>query len=192
VVIAMKHYLTISCIILVQFSFGQKSSDTCITEKQLYALKYRIALLANENITKHFQLRLLTELNHMDTVHNSTDSLVIKYISKTGKVIRTQKKYLKNGCTRDSLLIHYNRNELTGYMENWHSSICDADTTDKENTYFIYKNTYSRYEYDTLKRVSKYVFHISTPMTRRVLISYNAEQKAIRTVMTIKEEEFWD
>ena len=188
----MKHSVTILFIVLGHLSFGQKSSDTCLTERQFHDLKYRISFLVEKSITQQLQIRLLTELNQVDTVHNSTDSIVIKYFSRTGKIIRTQKKYLRNGCTRDSLLIHYNKNELTEYIENWSSSLCDADTTDKENMYFIYKNSYSRYEYDSLKRVTKYVFHISTPMTRRILISYDAEGKATRTTIKIRDEEFWD
>jgi hypothetical protein len=117
---------------------------------------------------------------------------VVKYFDKTEKLIRTQKRYLRNGCTKDSLVIHYNKEELVTYIENWSSSLCDADTTDKENRYFIYKNSYSRYEYDSAKRVTKYVFHISTPMTRRMVISYDGEGKKSSKTIAIRDEEFWD
>ena len=189
---AMKHFVTILLILLGHLSYGQKTSDTCLTERQFHDLKYRISYLVDKNITQQFQIRFLTDLNRIDTVHKSADSLVIKYFDKTEKLIRTQKKRLKNNCTKDSLLIHYNKDELEEYIENWSSSLCDADTTDKENMYFIYKNSYSRYEYDSSKRVTKYVFHISTPMTRRVLISYDREgKKSIKTI-AIRDEEFWD
>jgi hypothetical protein len=155
-------------------------------------MKYRIFYLVDQNRTQQFQIRLLTDLTRIDTVHKSEDSLVIKYFDKTEKLIRKQKKRLTNGCTKDSLLIHYNKDELEEYIENWSSSLCDADTTDKENMYFIYKNSYSRYEYDSIQRVTKYVFHISTPMTRRILNTYDIEGKKSSKTIAIRDEEFWD
>lgn len=188
----MKHLVTILIILLSRLSHGQKTSDTCLTDRQFHDLKYRISYLVEKNKTRQFQIHLLTGLNRIDTVHKSEDSLIIKYFNKSEKLIRKQQKLLKNGCTKDSLLIHYNKDELEEYIENWSSNLCDADTTDKETMYFIYKNAYSRFEYDSLKRVTKYVFHISTPMTRRILYTYDkAGEKSSKTI-AIRDEEFWD
>lgn len=189
---AMKHFVTILMILFGQLTYGQNTFDTCLTERQFHDLKYRISYLVDKNRTQQYQIRLLTDLTRVDTVNKSDDSVVIKYFDKTEKLIRTQKKRLKNGCTKDSLLIHYNTDELEEYIENWSSSLCGADTTDKENMYFIYKNSYSRYEYDSLKRVTKYVFHISTPMTRRIINTYNKEGKKLSKTFAIRDEEFWD
>ena len=188
----MKLPVIILLVLSGYISYGQNRSDTCLTALQFHDLKYRIYLLAENNARQQFQIRLLTDLHRIDTVYNSADSLVIKYFDKADQLIRIQKKYLRNGCTRDSLVIHYNKGELLSYAENWSSGLCDADTTGKENIYFVSRNNYSRYEYDSAKRVTKYVFHISTPMTRRIVYSYDREGKRSSKSIAIREEEFWD
>ena len=188
----MKHFITILLISFGYLSYGQTTSDTCLTERQFHNLKYQISYLIDKNRTQQYQIRLLTDLTRIDTVNKSDDLVVIKYFDKTEKLIRTLKKKLKNGCTKDSLLIHYNKDGLEEYIENWSSNLCDADTTEKENMYFIYKNSYSRYEYDSLKRVTKHVFHISAPMTRRIINTYDEEGKKSSKTIAIRDEEFWD
>ena len=187
----MKNSIIIFFIALGQLCFGQKP-DTCLPKTQFYDLRHRMALLAEVNRDQQFQIRLLKELDKVDTVHNSMDSSVVNYLGKTGKIIKTQKRYLKKGCTKDSLVIHYNKDELTEYIENWSSSLYDTDIADKENWSFVYKNFYSRYEYDSLKRVTKHVFHISTPATRRTLISYDREGKHTSKTTAIRDDEFWE
>jgi hypothetical protein len=188
----MKHLYIILLISFGHISHGQNMADTCLTERQFDQLKNRIYFLEGSNRVQQFQIRLLSDLSRIDTVHSSSDSLVVKYFDKTGKLLRKQKKYLRNGCTKDSLVIHFNKDALASYIENWTSSLFEAETTDKENKYFIYKNSHSRYEYDSVKRVTKYVFHISTTMTRRIVNSYDIEGKRTSKTIAIREEEFWD
>jgi hypothetical protein len=188
----MKYLYFILLISCGSFSYGQDISDTCLTEKQFNQLKNRIYFLEDNSRLQKFQIRLLTELNRIDTIHNTADSLVVKYFDKTEKLIRIQKKFLRKGCTKDSMVTHFNKDALLSYIENWSSGLCDADTTDKENNYFIYRNCFSRYEYDSLKRLTKYVFHISTPLTRRIVYRYDNEGTKSSDTIAIRDDEFWD
>lgn len=192
----MKHFVTILFVLIAQLLtrqivFGQTISDTCLTANQLYNLKYKIYYQSEINYIQSLQIRMLTELKRVDTLSYTKDSIVLNYISKTDSVLRTVKKYYNGDCLRDSLVIHFNKYGLTQYRENWAKS-CNTDTTDKDIKAFTYKNSYSRYEYDKLRRITKYVFHISTPMTRRIIFTYDTEGRRTQQTIKISDTEFWD
>ena len=90
----MKHFVTILFILLGHLVFGQTSSDTCLSKKDLHDLKYKIYSLIDKNKIQEFQIRLQTELKQIDTIKNTKDTIIINYISKTGAIIRVETKCL--------------------------------------------------------------------------------------------------
>jgi hypothetical protein len=183
----MKIFVTIIILLTGHLLFGQAASDTCLTRSQLYDMKEELYRQSDFNNDLLLKIRMLTELKKVDTLVHTRDSVAINYMDKTNVILSTIKKYYKDNCLKDSLVIHYNKYGLIYYTENW-STDCYTNPKDR----LTYKNSYSRYVYDEANRIIKYVFHISTPMTRRVLFKYDSDGHRTEEIERIEDTEFWD
>jgi len=140
---------------------------------------------------QYYKLRLLTELKKVDTLCNTKDSLVINYWAEGNLLLKTLHKYYEGNCLNDSATTHYNTHGLIEFVEHWTQDY-GPDTTDGKPFIFCYRSSYWRYEYDSLNRVTKYVHHLSTPYTRRILYTYNNKGIAARQVFSIYDTDFWE
>lgn len=104
----MKLSTFILSLLIVQFSFGQYTTDTTIKKSALYDLKIKINKLQEAITFKDFELRLLIELKRIDTIHKSKDSIVLSYYSAHNTLLRKQKQEFKPGCMTDSIVWNYN------------------------------------------------------------------------------------
>ena len=176
--------------------YGQYRPDTTIRKEVLFDLRSTISYLKETVRLQDYALRLVKELARVDTTHNASDSLIVRFVSTTGKLLKTEKKIFKQGCVKDSIVKHYNRRGLPEYEECWRFN-CDLDKVSAESNSILeghwgYRMTYSRWEYDSLGRETKVVFHISTPQTRRIHITYLPDGTPIRKSLKIDYYEFWD
>lgn len=179
-------------VLITTISFAQNANDTCLTRQQWIDLKHQISQLKESNRERFYKIKLLTELSSIDTIAQTSDSLVLKYTGKDKKVLKKEKQIFRKGCITDSIVTHYNKTELVEYIESWKTTCDSPDTIDNDIAIFKYMQSRSRYEYDKEGRVSKYVFRISTPLSRRILFSYDAYGKRSEVVVKISEDEFWD
>jgi hypothetical protein len=193
----MKHPVLYIIILLAQISIGHSSygqiiPDTCITTSKLNALKAEVQKLKEANAIHLYNIRLLTELKFIDTLSRSSDSLVLNYIGINNQILKKEKQVFRYGCMTDSTITHYNRRGLIEYIEFWTITCDNPDTLDNEIAIFKYKGNYSRYEYDALDRVSKYVVRISRPLAIRNLYYYSNDGKRNQVSIKISDNEFWD
>jgi len=155
-------------------------------------LKIKINKLEEVNKFNDFDLRLLVELKRIDTIHRSKDSIVLIYYTNSNILLRKQKRIYKPSCMTDSVIWYYNRKGLVEYIGYWTWSCRDVEKVDPTEKYFGYKSSYDRFEYDSFDRIKKHVYHRSTPMTYRSIVSYDSEGKAQKNTISISENEFWE
>jgi len=136
-----------------------------------------------------YTTRLSKELGKIDTTYKSKDSVAVVFTSRSGPTLKIEEKIYQAGCLHDSIVTHYNEKNLKEFEEYW-TYFCGQQTSD-ENI-LCYRSNYSRWEYDSLGRVIKYVFHLSTPLTRRLLFSYQPNGSVISKTEHITDAEFWD
>ena len=140
-----------------------------------------------------FTIRLLQELDKTDTTYHSKDSLAVVFTSKTGHKLKTTELIYQSGCRVDSIVTHFNDRDLPEYREYW-TQFCDpssSNTTSGEEN-FCRRSNYTRWEYDSLGRVTKLVMHTSTPKTTRTLFTYRPAGASSHHSTRIDDFEFWD
>lgn len=188
----MRHYLIILFFLFTSQSFCQYGTDTMITKYSIDSLRITINNFRQINKFQEFEIRLLTELKQIDTIHSSKDSLILNFISKTGQLLRVQRQLYKPNCMTDSSNTYYNKMGLIEYYQNWSCSCGSMDLVDINDNFFCYRNSFHRYEYDNKNRVIKYVIHISTPQTIRWTFSYDDTGNTSKMWKRIKDYEFWE
>ena len=112
--------------------------------------------------------------------------------SKTNISLKNEKQIFRRGCMTDSVVTHFNIKGQTVYSEWWTITCDNPDTIDNELVIFKYKRSYYRYEYDKEGRIIRYVLHLSTPLTRRILFSYDTNGNKTQSVERINEYDFWN
>jgi len=130
-----------------------------------------------------------------DTVLKSADSLIVHFLSSTGKLIKEEKKRFRKGEVSDSSVNHNNSRGLLEYSEHWRYSTKAMrslpDTSEDYLPWLALLSEYERYEYDSLGRVIKKVFHISTPHTIRLTFTYLPDGSRQRHSQYVDDSEFW-
>jgi hypothetical protein len=190
--ILMKRLSTILLISLCNPALGQAPIDTCITRTLFTEYKQKLYQLKDQNEIFFFRMLLFTQLKQIDTILQTKDSIVLNYVRDTNTTLKKEKQIFRRSCMTDSIVTHFNVNGQIVYSEWWTITCDNPDAIDNKLVIYKYKGRYDRYEYDRENRVTKYVVHLSTPYTRRILISYDSKGNKTQTVANINEYDFWD
>lgn len=189
----MRLFLLILVIAITQTCIGQFRSDTVISKRTLDSLQFTI-FQQGETINR-MQWAYETKLNvkKVDSMKFRQDSVKVNHLSKEGKIIKQEVlSYDKDGCIHYSEESYFNDEGKVAYAERWKFTCKQTATSEDEKFFSGMRIHYERMQYDKQGRISERVFWHSTPFTRRILYTYDADGKQHITTERITEHEFWN
>ena len=186
----MKLYIIIIFILSGNSCFTQDKRDTTTPKTSLHDLRIAKKNHRDSNKFKEFEIRLLKELNKIDTIQNSSDTIVINFYAKTGKLLRIQKTYYISNVISDSIVLYFNRAGLEEYFCYW-KCICSSNKDTFNIRFFIPINC-QRYQYDKLNRLIKKVETETWPNVRRMIFKYDINGNRIAEMEIINHSQFWE
>ena len=176
-------------------SLAQQQADTTINKKTADSLKTVKYRLKDANQKFAYKRRVLSELQHIDTLYPESNSVVFNYIAKNDLLLqKTILKFARKDCISSELIEYFNKKGLLEYFEQWNY---DCRTEEEGNPgndpfeRFLYH--FERFEYDSLNRVTLRVFYYPTiPYSRQMKYSYDSKGNQQAQIRVIAENEFWD
>lgn len=187
-------FLLISVLFMLT-SFSQNLKDTTIKFTTLdslirveYNLKDRLRRLQYQNKT-------LLSAYAIDSNFQNKDSVVLKYKSENGKILKVDTKWYPDdeGTYLYEKVEHLNFLELPEFVEHWEIASSSQDENAPVFKWKIY--SYERFEYDSIGRVIaliKFYPAFSKRRVRKYEYKYNLDGTQTSTIESIEIEKFWD
>ena len=170
--------------------------DTTISKQILDSIKTENYRIKKANKRLVYENRLLLNLKSIDSTSSTSDSIIIRYLTKEGILLkRIIKTYRSPNCQSYEAEEFFNDKGLLEYLEFW---TCDCRTQkDVAEDEIVFQKLLSRQErfiYDSIGRVSVRIFIYSShmPGPRRHEYYYDSNNKVTTQVKRISENEFWD
>jgi len=191
----MRPLLLIIALTVSKLSFSQSSQDTAIQKRQLDSIESVVYKLKDSLRRTQYENNVLINCYTVDTTIYGKDSIIIRYKSKSGKLIKI---YTKNNLQSDGLydyekLEYLNGMERPVFIEHWEQARSSNEENDRVFTWKVY--SYERFVYDDHGRVIiwiKFRPEISRRRVQRYDYSYNSDNKQTSSIQKIDVENFWD
>jgi hypothetical protein len=189
----MRLFLFILIIAITQTSIGQFRSDTVISKRTLDSLQFTI-FQERETINRmQWAYEIKVNVKKVDTLKIRQDSVVVNHLNKEGRLVKQEVlSYDKDGCIKYSEESYFSDKGKVAYAERWMFTCKLTAKSDDEKSFSGMRIHYERMKYDEQGRISEHVFWHSTPLTRRILYTYDANGKQHPTIKRITEYEFWN
>jgi hypothetical protein len=191
----MRPFLLLIALTFCELSFSQSPQDTTIQKRQLDSIENVIYKLKDSLRRTQYENYVLANCYTIDTTVYGKDSTIIKYKSKSGKLIKI---YTKENLQADGLydyekLEYLNSMERPAFVEHWEQARSSNDENYRVFTWKIY--SYERFVYDKYERVMTWIKfrpEISRSRVQRYDYDYNADGKQTFSTHKIDIESFWD
>lgn len=178
--------LTISFYFVTFFSYGQVNNDTTVTIKYIDSLKRTIANLKERNNFLYWHYQEKANVYKVDTVFIRSDSSIITFTLKDGKLLKRQYNILDKQNDIIQYTIHYydNKQQVT-YIEDWQ--------TLKDDFFEGKLSSSERLEYDSLGRPTLSIKYLqAVRRTIRKTFFYNQSGTIQTKTEIIKSYALWD
>ena len=178
--------LTISFFFVTLFSNGQIKGDTTVTIKYIDSLKREIADLKQKNNFLFWGYQEKANVFKVDTVFIRSDSSIITFSFKDGKILKRQFNILDKHNDIVQYTVHYyDSKQQVRYIEDWQTL---------KDYYFDGKLSSSeRLEYDSLGRPTLSVKYLqSVRRTIRKTFYYDQSGTIQTKTDIIKNYALWD
>ena len=170
--------------------------DTTISKQILDSIKTENYRIKKANKRLAYENRLLLNLKSVDTISAANDSVIIRYLTKEGTLLkRIVKTYRSPNCQSYEAEEFFNDKGLLEYLKFW---TCDCRTQkDAAEDEIVFQKLLSHQEriiYDSIGRVTARIFIYSShmPGPRRYEYHYDSNNKVTTQMKRISENEFWD
>lgn len=189
----MRFFLLVLTIAITQTCIAQFRSDTAISKRALDSLQFTI-FQQKETINRmHWAYEIKVNVKKVDTLRFRRDSVVVNHLSREGKIIKQEVlSYDRNLCIQYSEESYFNDKGQVAYAERWKFTCNKGVEGENESFFSGMRIHYERLTYDQQGRISERVFWHSTPLTRRILYTYDASGKQHLNRERITEHEFWN
>ena len=176
-------------------SFSQSPIDTTIQKRQLDSIENVVYKLKDSLRRIQYENNVLANYYNVDTAAFGNDSIILKYKSKTGKLIKinTKKNLQADGLYGYEKFEYLNSMERPVFIEHWTLACSSDEENDRVFTWKVY--SYERYVYDKYDRVITWIKFQPETSRRRVQrydYEYDAEGKQRFSIRKIDVENFWD
>ena len=174
---------------------AQGSSDLAVNRFEKDSLEHAIYNLKDSLRRLQYECFFYNHFYSKDSSAFGNDSIVINYLSKSGRLI---KRHIKTGYSSEGSsyeeIEHYYNSERPVFTEHWELARSSQDTT---TNYFIWR-IYScdRFVYDTIGRLVAWIQYYPTYISRKKVArrdynyDLNGRQTSVRTLISIVK--FWD
>ncbi len=186
----MKLYLIILAIAIWSITYGQNKQDTTIKKFELHELRNEIYELQKSNKRNEFKIRLLSELDRVDTIHVQKDTLIKKYYSKNNLLIQNEKLIYNLTCVTDSIVTFYNKQGLEEYYC-YYKNLYQGDTGILKDNFFL-PLYFARHEYDNSGRIIKTVQNAAWQRATVMIFKFDELGNKRATFYRVPINEFWN
>ena len=191
----MRPFLLLIALTFCELSFSQSPRDTTIQKRQLDSIENVIYKLKDSLRRTQYENKVLTNCYTVDTAAYGKDSTIIRYKSKSGKLIKiyTKKNLQADGLYDYEKLEFLNSMERPVFVEHWVQARSSSEKEDRVFTWKVY--SYERFAYDQYDRVRtwiKFQSEISRRKVQRYDYEYNTDGKQTFLTYKIDVESFWD
>jgi hypothetical protein len=191
----MKLPFILLLLVFPKLSFTQNGRDTTIKLWALDSIKTVVYKLKDSLRRLQYENSFLANYYSTDSSIKSNDSIIIKYKSKNGKLIKAHTKKFRadDGSFMYEKVEYCNSLELPEFIEHWEQA---RSAEDKGKNYFIWQiYSYERFVYDSSGRVIvwiKFYPAVSRSRVRRYDYVYSLDGTRTFSTNSIELEKFWD
>ena len=191
----MRPLLFLILITFSELSFSQSSHDTTIQKRQLDSIENVVYKLKDSLRRTQFENNVLANCYTIDTISYGKDSTLIRYKSKSDKLIKiyTKKNLQADGLYDYEKLEYLNSLEQPVFVEHWEQARSHDEENDRVFKWKVY--SYERFVYDQYGRVLTWIKfrpEISRRSVQRSDYDYNSDGKQTFSTNKIDIENFWD
>jgi hypothetical protein len=192
----MRPILFFTTLLFSKLSFSQNLKDTTIKKSQLDSIENVVYKLKDSSRRSEYERYVLQNYHSIDSNSYSKNSKVIKYKSKSGRLLKTHTKenYQSDGLYGYEQIEYLNSIERPEFVQRWDLARSLDDETGR--VLFIWKvYSYERFLYDSKERVItsiKFYPAFSRRRVRKYEHTYHSDGTETITRQSIEIEKFWE